>query len=611
MSHATRRFVLVALLLAAFACGMLSPGLGGGFIFDDLPNIVRNGNLRIAGGSAEDVLYAAYSYNAGHSRALSMLSLALDLWRGGLDPKVFKTTNLCIHALSTVALALFFRRLLTLVQWPERRAAMAALLMATVWAIHPMQVSSVLYVVQRMQTLVTMFMVLALWAYLGMRRAQMQGQRSRGHGVLVALFAVLGFAAKEDAVLLPLYTLALELTVLRFAAAQPALVKGLRRGYLAFVLAGAAAYLLVVVPHYWSWQAYPGRDFNSWERLLTQGRVLVMYLGQMLWPLPSHLPFYYDDLMVSRSLWQPASTLPAWLLLFGLLAWAWLWRTQRPLFAFGVMLFFAGHFLTSNVINVELAFEHRNHLPLIGIVLALSDVAVAAWLRWHLPRWLGAALLVLLITGEAAATVTRAYSWGDPMRFAQAGVDANAGSARAWLALCGVYFERSGGKPHTAAMRQAIQVCERGAHVTESPQLLSNVVIFKTQEGTVVPSDWARFLAALRAGARYSQNQGISLITLDNLDRGIPLDEEGVIQTFDIINEYAVFQPEAYLRMGSYLYNKTQHQERALDYLRLAVEEAPPDDARITLMLNQLAQAGRNDWVAQLAAVRAHKAGKN
>lgn len=607
MPHDSHRFLAYALLVTAVACCLFLPGLGGGFIFDDLPNIVRNGNLRIAGGSAEDLLYAAYSYNAGHARSLSMLSLALDLWRGGLDPTVFKTTNLCIHALTTVVLAFFYRRLLMLAQWSPRQAAISALVMAAIWAMHPLQVSAVLYAVQRMQTLCTLFVVASLWAYLAMRQAQIQETRSRHFGLLAVLFGILAFASKEDAVLLPAYILALELTVLGLRAATPEATRRLRIGYAGLVLAGLAVYLLLAVPHYWQWDAYPGRNFNSSERLLSQGRVLAMYMGQLALPLPQLLPFYYDNVAVSRGWLHPATTLPAWLLIAGLLAWAWRWRTRHPLFTLGVLLFFAGHFLTSNVVNLELAFEHRNHFPLIGALLAAADLCMTAYRRWPLRPAAVTALLALLMTVEGAATVVRAHTWGDPMRLAQYSVTINPGSARAWLALCGVHFELSRDKPQSPDMDRTITVCERGAKLTHSPQLLSNVVIFKTLRGTVSQADWDDFLTALRTDAKYIQNQGIPLITLDNLDRGIALDENGVIQTFDLISPYVVFPSDAYLRMGSYIYNKTHHPERALDYLKLAVEEAAVDDPRIEVMLAQLAQAGHDDWVAELNRIRARK----
>src|SRR3546814_10005369 len=83
-----------------------------------------------------------------------------------------------------------------------------------------------------MQTLSTLLLVLALWVYLQARQAQMEGRSGRTGWMLTGLLWVLAIGCKEDAVLLPAYTLALELTLLRFAAAEPGLARRLRRTYL-------------------------------------------------------------------------------------------------------------------------------------------------------------------------------------------------------------------------------------------------------------------------------------------------------------------------------------------------------------------------------------------
>lgn len=598
-------FPLLAAVLAILAACLFLPGLGGGFIFDDMPNIVENTPVHLTKADSEGLIQAAYSFQPGNgSRALPMLSFALDHWHAGLDARAFKITNLLIHALTTWVLALFFRRLLTLAQWPARRAAVGALVLAGLWAIHPLQVSTVLYVVQRMQALVTLFMVLALWAYLCMRQAQMEGERSRQYGILVGLFWALGLASKEDAALLPAYTLALELTVLRFRAAQPALAHGLRKTYLLLGAAGLLAYLLVAVPHYWCWDAYPGRNFSSYERLLTQGRVLVLYLGQMLLPLPQRLPFFYDDFVVSRSLWQPATTLPSLLLLCGLLVWAWRWRHGRPLFAFGILLYFAGHFMTSNVLGLELVFEHRNQLPLIGIVLAVADLCMLAWQRCPVRTPVFAGAVVVAVLAMGAATLVRAHAWGEPLRFAQTSVEAAPKSSRAWLTLCGLRFERSGGRAGNPELDKAIDTCTKGAAITGSPRMLSNIVIFKTIRGDVSSADWRRLLARLRQAPMTVHEKNIAIVTLDNVDRGVPLDEDGVLQTLDIISARADFTVHEYLRMGAYIYNDTMKPGKALSYMRLAVAHSPAGDPQIEQLFAQLADAGRQDWVEQLQQVK-------
>lgn len=600
-----RLFLLLGVACALLSCLCLAPGLDGGFIFDDRVNIQQNTALHIEHLTAENLLYAAYSFQPGNgSRSLSMLSFALDYLRGGLDARTFKITNLLIHALTTLALALMLRRLLTMTGCPPRRAALGALTVAALWALHPLQVSTVLYVVQRMQMLVTLFMVLALWAYLGMRQAQIEHRRSRGYGLLAALFWVLGFAGKEDAVLLPAYTLAMELTVLRFAAASPRIAALWRRGYGLLVVAGIAFYALVALPHYWQWGAYPGRDFSSLERLLTQGRVLVIYLGQSLWPVPGSMPFFYDDLEISRGLLQPATTLPALLLLAGLLAWAWAWRHRRPLFALGILLFFAGHFLTSNVLNLELAFEHRNQFPMVGILLAAADLAAWAWQRLALPPRASGAVVMSMAAALGATTAARAHAWGDPVRFAAETVRLAPHSERAWGTLSGVFAERSGLKPGPDLDR-AITISEQGATVAKSSALLlSNVVIFRTLNGTVTDRDWARFLDRLRREPMSAQNSGIVWSFLHNLQRNIPLDEDGVLETIAITTRRGTLTTNQYLQLASYVFTESTRPDDAFQYLRMAVESAAPDDPEIDKMLGELTEAGRQDWRHKLMDAR-------
>lgn len=608
MSALLYRFPLLAAVLALLAVVLFLPGLGGAFIFDDTPNIVTNTPLHMSELSLSNLLYAAYSFLPGdRGRALPMMTFALDYWRGGLDPAVFKTTNLMIHGLTVLALGLFFRTLLRLAQWPPRRAAAGALLLALIWAIHPLQVSTVLYVVQRMQMLGTLFLVLALLAYLHARQAQLEDRRSRLYWVLAGLCWVLALASKEDSALLPAYTLALELTVLRFQAAQASLARRWQQAYGALTLVGALAFFLVVVPHYWHWQDYPGRNFSSVERLLTQGRVLLMYLGQILLPLPSTMSFYYDSLVVSRGPFAPLSTLPAWAVLLALLAVAWRLRSRRPLFALGVFLFFAGHFISSNVVNLELAFEHRNHFPLIGVVLAVGDLCVAVWQRWALRPQLAAILLVAALLVMGGATVSRAYSWGEPLRFLETGVKVAPHSERAWLELCTFYFNLSNQQADSPYLEQAINICQEGAGQTTSSALLSNVVIFKSLQGSATQDDWSRFLSRLQQEPMTTQSRDIVWVTLDNVARKVPLDEKGVLQTIDVIAARARFTPYEYLRLASYIFTQTSEPERALPYLQQAVELSPPDDPTIQKVLGELAGAGRQEWVDRLTQIQRAK----
>lgn len=604
MVHPVRLFLLLV-TLGVLVAGVFYPGLAGPFIFDDRPNIIENTALHVDHLNLEGLLYAAYSFQPGHgSRSLSMLSFALDYWRGGLNPQVFKITNLVVHLLTTFALLGMLRRLLMIAEWPPRRAFFGALVMALLWAVHPLQISSVLYVVQRMQTLSTLFLVLAFWAYLGMRQEQMLGGSGRQHGALTLLFWLLGFAAKEDAILLPLYALVMELTVLRFRAANPFVEAFLRRGYMGVAIVGAAIYLLIVAPHFWSWHAYPGRDFSSWERLLSQGRVLIMYIGQVLWPLPSRLPFYYDDFVVSRGILQPFATLWSWLSIFSLIGWAWCWRFKQPLFSLGVFVFFSGHFMTSNVIGLELAFEHRNHLPLIGAVLAVSDIAIVIWRRLRLPQRWGVAPILMILIALGGVAWSRAQDWGEILPLSERLVEYSPHSERAWLQLAGVYSARSGGRKGSPDLLRAIEISREGVQLTGSLPLLSNILINKTIAGTVSREDWSSYLQRLEEVPMSVQNRNTVLVLLENFERGVAIDKEGLGEAMVIVSRRWSFDSYSYLRFGAFVFNETRVPKRALPFLRNAVKYAEPDDPDIERLMVQLEAVGRKDWVDELKRAR-------
>ncbi|TZF90860.1 hypothetical protein [Cognatilysobacter lacus] len=594
-----RFFLLGCLASALFAMLLLSPGLGGGFLFDDQASIINNQVVHLVRLDTASLSHAAYSYQPGNgSRPLSMLTFALDYWWGGLNPLPYKITNLIIHGLTTCALALLFRSLLAAAHFPPRQCAIGAVLLAAIWSIHPLQVSSVLYVVQRMQTLCTLFMVLALLNYVRMRVALRESRPFRLNLLLICLSWALAFASKEDAVLLPAYTFLLELTLLRFQASSVSVSRWLRLGYTAFVVLGCSAYL-VFLAHDWQWAHYPGRDFSTSERLLTQARVLVMYIGEIVFPLPARLKFFYDDFAISRGLFEPWTTAASVLTIGSLIALAWRLRATRPLMAFGILFFFAGHFVTSNAVNLEMAFEHRNHLPMIGIVLALGDLCVALHLyQSALARRVGIITFALLAT----ACSVRAYAWGEPLRFAKETLVHAPTSERAWMLLDAEYAERSGMNPGPY-LDLAIATSSRGATVTSSPPLLANVVIYKTIRGDVTPQDWNRLFANLERATMGVQNHNVVWIIVNDAKRKVPLDESSVIETIEIIVERSEFTANEYLQLAAYIYNDTTQPGRALPLLRRAVLAAEPDDPDISSMFRDLPSVGRADWAAELKSV--------
>jgi hypothetical protein len=619
MPISSGRFLLFSLIVALLASLLFLPGLPGDFLFDDIPNIVNNEVIHLTQLNSDALSRVVSTPQiSGYMRVLPTLSFALDFWRaGGADPTTFKITNIVLHALTAFALAWFFRSLLLVADIPSKRAQWLSLALALAWAAHPLQVSSVLYVVQRIQTMGTLFLVLALLAYLKARQAQIEGRSSRTGWLLIALLWVAAMGCKEDSILLPAFTLALELTVLRFAAASARLTDNLQRGYLFAALAGATAYLFVVIPHYWQWEAYPGRDFSPPERLLTQARVLCMYLWQIVWPLPKHMPFYYDWLQPSRGLLHPWTTLPAIAALLALLGVAWRLRTRWPLFALGVFLFFSAHFIASNVIGLELVFEHRNHFALIGAVLAAGSLLAYASQRLRMRPEAQAAVCTILLVLLGGATLLRAHSWNSRLSLARTSTELAPHSARAWVGLCSTYFKMGEISRSNPYLDKAIEACSTGAikapYALNSPALL---IVLKTLRGDVAPQDWDRFQQRLETVHMSFDNRRAPQILSHHMLKGVKLDKQRLLKALDTLVQRAPLKPTEIVAVGYFIMNDLGETEMAIPYFVRGLKAAPAKDsfAFASQLGAEIRAKGRPDLaeaIEQLGLERGYEAAKS
>jgi Tfp pilus assembly protein PilF len=161
-------------------------------------------------------------------------------------------------------------------------------------------------------------------------------------------------------------------------------------------------------------KGYEYRPFTLSERLLTEPRILLYHLSQIFYPVPTRLSVEHD-VIVSTSLMQPWSTLPAILLIFSFIGYGFSQIGKRPLIALAVLFFFLNHVIESTIIPLELIFEHRNYLP--SLFLFLPVAAGLKWLYDHFRiknRLLAGAIagfLVFLMAGWGTATYIRNFAW--------------------------------------------------------------------------------------------------------------------------------------------------------------------------------------------------------
>jgi hypothetical protein len=438
---ATTWLGLGAVLLLAWC--VYAPGLGGGFVFDDFGNHDKLGS----GGRVDD--WAAFwRYVTSGSadptgRPLAMLSFLLDARDWPADPRPFLRTNVLLHLANAALLFALLRQLGNRLDGASRRNDAAALLGAALWALHPLFVSTTLYIVQREAMLPATFTLLGLLAWGHGRRLLPESPRAGMAWMLcgIGLGTLLAMLGKANGALLPLLAWVLEATVVR-REGEPPLAKRLRVPLLvlpSLLLFGYVAWR----GSEWS-ATLSSRPWTIGQRVLTEPRVLLDYLHLLLVPRVLSTGVYNDDYAWSTGLLHPASTLFAWLAVLALLALGFATRKRAPALAAALLFFFAGHLLESTTIPLELYFEHRNYLPAMLLGWPLARVLVG-WRVEPVVRWLIAIALLALLGGIAWQ---RASLWADQPRMASLWRASNPDSSRAIATQA--LFDLHAGKPALA-----------------------------------------------------------------------------------------------------------------------------------------------------------------
>lgn len=398
---------LALLLLATF--GIYSRGLNGIFIFDDHENLKELAQIALLKG--EGILAFALSQPSGASRILPYLSFALqyDAWPDHPGRMIF--VNILLHLANGVLVFVLASGLASIMH--ASRPQRIGLATAALWLLSPIQVTSVLYVIQRINEMSAFFVFAGLIAYLHGRKLAVEQPRAGLAWVIcgIVLGTVLATLSKENGALLPLLVLVLEITLLR-SVAWPAQLRYLRP----LIMFGPAVLLLALSV----WKSdmllagYAQRNFNLAERLFTECRVVLDYLRTIMLPRSSGLGLFHDDYAVVRLPLSSADILSV-AAVAGLLTAGLLMHRRYPVAAFGILWFMIAHAMESTFIPLELYFEHRNYLPLFGLAFALAMLLnyamrrTAGVLRQALVFFCIAWLLL-----AAWVTFEQARLWGSP-----------------------------------------------------------------------------------------------------------------------------------------------------------------------------------------------------
>jgi protein O-mannosyl-transferase len=493
----SQRLVFWAALLPALcltAC-VYYRGLYGVFLFDDFANLPALGAFGPVDNWTAFWRYITSGTADPTGRPLALLSFLLDAHNWPADPYPFKRTSLILHLVNGALLALLLRRLgRTAYGTSTLRIDLAAALGAALWLLHPLFVSTTLYVVQREAMLPATFTLIGLLGYVRGRDFVAQGRRG---GVWLAagsigISTVLAIACKANGILLPMLAWLIETILLapaqRIPDAQRMRFAWMRRLALNLPSALLLIWLAMQGLHFVLYGISSVRPWTLAERLLTEARIVCDYLGSLWLPHPYTAGLFNDAVTVSSGLLEPPSTLAAIVFLTALLVAAIALRRRAPALALAVLFYFAGHLLESTVIPLELYYEHRNYLPAM-----LMFWPLALWLTGDgqtiaIRRVLAVALPLML----AGMTFLNADLWGDAQQQALVWAAKNPGSPRAQAYAAAA--ERARGRPDLAAARMQRTHVEQ----IEDVQIALNQVGAECELGTVDAKTLARAQAALR-----------------------------------------------------------------------------------------------------------------
>ncbi|WP_152643314.1 tetratricopeptide repeat protein [Anaeromyxobacter sp. PSR-1] len=413
----------IAALLALGALAWAN-ALTCGFVFDDLPSIVHNPDIRQLGG----YLPGGHGYLGRPNRWVGYLTFALNYRAGALAPAGYHAVNVAIHlatACLVYGLAVLLLRTPRLAGSRVARSPRAfAFVAAALFACHPLQAQAVTYVVQRLTSLATLFYVGSVVLYLWARLAPADARRRRvaAYAGSVAS-AALAARTKEIAVTLPAALALLELAFLdgrprrRALALTPFALVALS---IPLTLIGVRTAIGAGVSDVLSAAASAARvqtTLGRLEYLATETTVVVEYVRLLLLPVgqnvdhvhPTHLSFLDGPVLLSSA---------GILVAAGLALYAVVRRLRDDAMAalagFGVLWFLLALSVESSVFPiVDVMNEHRVYLPSVGFFLAAA-VAIGWGAARLVPARAGGASVVagaVLAAVLAAGTQARNRVW--------------------------------------------------------------------------------------------------------------------------------------------------------------------------------------------------------
>lgn len=404
--------MLVAAALAILATlALLRVGDGEFITYDDQGDLLQNRHLQ-QGFTRESLAWSLTSLESSNWTPLAWMTHIADFSLYGKDPRGHHLTNLALHAVN-VLLVFLVLEAMTGALWKSA-------FVAAVFAVHPLQVEPVAWLIQRYTLLSTLFFLLTLGAW----RRYVAAPGVRRYLPILAFFA-LALLSKPMAVTTPFVLLLLDAWPLgrmakpappsaareKRAEKEPA-TRGVPIGRLLaeklplFALAAAVSAVTLV--------AQRGAE-TSLEVLPPGLRVAnaihayAAYLGKFLWPRDLSVFYPYPGAGLTG-----ASVLGAVAVLLAVTALAWRARARCPAAIVGWLWYLGTLVPVIGIVQVGLQAmaDRYMYTPIIGLLI-MTAWGGEALLVPRVSRVPLALAVVALVTALAGRSALQAGIWRD------------------------------------------------------------------------------------------------------------------------------------------------------------------------------------------------------
>ncbi len=478
-----KKHLLALLLMSTLTIIAYASGLKGPWLMDDRTIF-------------DTFSFASISDFIG-GRRLALFSFYLNERIMPFEPLYFRLVNITIHIINSIlvyALAyrtirIYQRQITTSVENSKgyNGPFLFALASGLFFALHPININAVTYIIQRMASLATLFALTGLHLYISASLSETLTKKFVYY-TASAVSLIAAISSKETSIVIVGLVLLYDLFFISSFN-----LRLLMRKILIIVI--LTAIMILIASHLYDLPSHLKELINifskpdtplpkvgwtamdvSWtpvQHVLTEFRVLCRYLIIIFLPLPAFLAFDAAGYPVSLGLFEPITTAISVLALGLLLGFALLKARSSVFLSFGILWFFVGIFIESFLlVGIDLYFEHRNYLPLAGISVALS-LYLKRVVDSYKPNMKTLIAILCIVVGLLGlSTAYRNHTYSDPIRLFSDTLHKNPTNQRAMLALATYYQQKED-------FRVAEGIFNKIANYPNSVVLYSQIAMFQ------------------------------------------------------------------------------------------------------------------------------------